>query len=104
MSLDAIKQVNEAEQDSKRVLAEAAAYAKKVIADAETRGEALLEERKNQAEAQSRQLMTEAQQKAAENSVIILKETENQCAQLRAKAESRMEAASSLFVGRVVNE
>lgn len=103
MSLDAIKVVAETEQQNKQKLAEARARAKQMIADATTAGQAAQEARQNAATAEVKRLMQDAELQADKNAKQLLRETELQCAAVRAKAKGRMEEAGKRIVGRIVN-
>ena len=78
MSLEAIKQVTEAEQVQKQRKAEA------------------------QAEAQARGFMKEAEEKAAAHAAEVNAQTQKACDTLRAKAEGRLADAAASIVRRVV--
>lgn len=103
MSLEAIKQVTETEQQGQQRKAEAAAAAKKAVADAERAGQAALEEARTQAEAQVSAFMKEAEERASKHTQQVLAETGKSCDALRKAAEGRMKQAAALIVGRVVN-
>ena len=103
MSLDAMKQVTEAEQRTRDQKAEAAAQAKRTVAEAERAGKARLAEARAQAEAQVRDFMTQAEQKASKHADEVMAETGKACGALREKAEGRMAEAAALIVRRVVN-
>ena len=61
MSLEAMKQVTEAEEANRARRAEAQAEAKRLVAEAERAGKARLAEARAQAEAQARELMRQAE-------------------------------------------
>lgn len=103
MSLDAIKQVTQKEQDSQDRKAEAAAAAKRSIADAQRDGKARLQEVRAQAERQVRELLVQAEEKAARHTDEVLEAKRTDCGVLRKKAEGRLDEAASLIVRRVVN-
>jgi V/A-type H+-transporting ATPase subunit G/H len=62
------------------------------VADAQAKGRA-----------ESAQLMSQAEQRAAEHLSQIIRETEGSCDELRAQAQSRLEQAADLIVRRVVD-
>lgn len=64
MSLEAVKQVGEAERISKERRVQAALDAKKLVADAEKAGQQAVAESKNLAEAQAKNLLAKAEQDA----------------------------------------
>ena len=102
MSLDAMKQVAEAEAEAKQALSEASARSKQQIADAEAQGRAAYDARMAEAAAQVQAIMAEAEKTAADNNDKILHHAENQCAVLRAHAEGRLDEASGRIVERIV--
>lgn len=103
MSLDAIKQVVQAEADTKQRKADAAAAAKKLIADAEQAGQEALRGARSEAEIKAKELMVQAEERAAVRSSEIADQAKKDCAALRAAAEGRLEAAADLIVRRVVS-
>ena len=105
MSLEAIKQVTEAEQVQKQRKAEAQAEAKRTVAEAERTGKAVAALEKlyaDQAEAQARGFMKEAEEKAAAHAAEVNAQTQKACDTLRAKAEGRLADAAASIVRRVV--
>ena len=103
MSLEAVKQVAEAERISKERRVQAALDAKKLVADAENAGPQAVAESKNLAEAQAKNLLAKAEQDAAGDAARIKKQADADCAALRSKAEGRLEEAASLIVRKVVD-
>lgn len=103
MSLEAVKQVAEAEQLSKERRAQAALDAKKLLADAEKAGQQAVADAKKQAEAQAKELVAKAEQDAAGDAARIKEQADADCAALRSKAEGRLEEAASLIVRKVVD-
>ena len=102
MSLDAIRKIAEAEASAKQALQEATSASRQLIADAETNGRNAKLSREAQANADVKQLMQEAEATAATNTEEILHHAENQCAVLRARAESRLSEAADRIVERIV--
>ena len=103
MSLDAMKQVTQAEQNTRYEKAEAAAAAKRAVADAERDGKVRLQEARAQAESQAREMLAQAEEKAARHTDEVLAQTRKTCDELREKAEGRLDEAAALIVRRVVN-
>jgi V/A-type H+-transporting ATPase subunit G/H len=103
MSLEAVKQVTDAEQLSKERKAQAAVDAKQVIASAEQAGQKAVADAKKQAEAKVQELLAQAEQAAAGEVADIRKQADADCAALRTKAEGRLEDAASLIVRKVVD-
>ena len=83
MSLEAMKQVTEAEEANRARRAEAQAEAKRLVAEAERAGKACLAEARAQAEAQARELMRQAEAKAAEHASEVMAQTRKSCDALR---------------------
>lgn len=102
MSLEAIKQVTEAELTHKQRKAEAQAEAKRTVAEAERAGKARLAEARAQAEAQVRAFMKQAEETAAKHAAQVNGETQKTCDALRSKAEGRLAQAAESIVRRVV--
>ena len=102
MSLEAIKQVTEAEQAHKQRRAEAQAEAKRTVAEAERAGKARLAEARAQAEAKAREFMKAAEETAAKHAAEVTAQTRKTCDTLRAKAEGRLADAAESIVRRVV--
>lgn len=102
MSLDAIKKIAEAEASAKQSMQEASASSKQIIADAEAQGRALKHMRQADADAVVKQMILEADAQAAASSEETLRHAENQCAVLRARAESRLSEAADRIVERIV--
>lgn len=103
MSLEAVKQVAEAEQLSKERRAQAALDAKKLLTDAEKAGQQAVADAKKQAEAEVKALLAKAEQDAAGDAARIKEQADADCAALRSKAEGRLEEAASLIVRKVVD-
>ena len=87
MTLDAMNKVVAAEAEAKTSMQEASAASKQLISDADAKGRAY-------------QAGKEAE--AAKNAEEIMHHAENQCAVLRAHAESRLDAAADRIVERIV--
>ena len=102
MSLEAIKQVTEAEPANKQRKAEAQAEAKRTVAEAERAGKARLAEARAQAEAQVREFMRSAEETAAKHAAEVNAQTQKACDALRSKAEGRLADAAESIVRRVV--
>ncbi|MCD7918400.1 MAG: putative porin [Clostridiales bacterium] len=103
MSLEAVKQVTEAEERAKARKAEAQQEAKKLASDAEKAGQATVQQARQAAGDAVAELMAQAEQWAGVRTNQIIRETEGACDQLRAQAQQRLEQAASLIVERVVN-
>ena len=73
-----------------------------MIADAEAAGRAAYDQRQAQADAEVKRLMHNAEETAAKNAEEVMHHAENQCAVIRARAESRLDEASGRIVERIV--
>lgn len=103
MSLEAVKQVTDAEQRAKVRKAQAAQDARRLVAEAEKAGQQAVAQAKQKAQLQITELMEQAERNAAAHTAAVVKETEGQCEELRAEAQRRLEKAASLIVGKVVD-
>ena len=102
MTLDAMTQVTQAEAQAKSSMQDASTASKQIIADADAKGKAYQAEKEAQAAAAVKEMMRNAEARAAENAEEIMHHAENQCAVLRAHAESRLDAAANSIVERIV--
>jgi vacuolar-type H+-ATPase subunit H len=97
-----MKKVVAAESEAKSSMQEASQAAKQCLSDAEAQGRAYQEEKQAAASAAVQQMMLDAEAQAAKNQEEIIHHAENQCAVLRAHAESRLSAAADRIVERIV--
>lgn len=102
MSLEAIKQVTEAEEVNRTKKAQAQAEAKRLVAEAERAGKARLAEARAKAEEQVRGYLKQAEETAAKHAAEVTAQTQTSCDALRAKAEGRLADAAASIVRRVV--
>jgi len=102
MSLDAIKSIGEAEDNARRAKQDAVLSAKRTAEEAERQGRETVAATIVRAEAEVKHLKTASDQKAAESARELLSTTANKRAALRAKAESRLDAAAGIIVERIV--
>ena len=72
MSLEAMKQVTEAEQTTRAQKAEAEAQAKRLVAEAERDGKAALAQARADAEAQVKELLRQAEDRAAGHAAEVM--------------------------------
>lgn len=103
MSLEAIKQVTQAEAESKQRKAEAIAAAKKLVAQAEQAGEQTLRSACADADAKARELMVQAEERSAVHAAGIAAQSKQDCAALCSAAEGKLDQAAALIVRRVVS-
>ncbi len=103
MSLEAIKEIGEAEEKARIAKTEAATSSKKLIAEAEESGRLSVEDAIRKAEDEIRGLKRETEEKAVADAKELIRQTENRKASMLVKAESRMAEAVSLVTERIVN-
>lgn len=103
MSLEAIRQVTQAEAAAKQRKADAADSAKKIIADAHLAGEEALRSTVATANAHVKQIMLQAEEHAARRAEELASQSKADCAALCSAAESKLDEAAALIVRRVVN-
>lgn len=103
MSLEAIKKVAQTEAETKQRKADAAAAAKKMVSDAHLAGEEALRSAVAKADAQTKQMMLQAEERAATRALEIAAQSKEDCAALCAAAENKLDEAAALIVRRVVN-
>lgn len=102
MSLDAVKQVTEAETANRERIAAAQAQARRMVADAERAGAVLLQKTRDEAAEQGKTLLRDAEKQGGERAAEIARNAETEAGELRKRAEQRMEAAADWIVGRIV--
>jgi V/A-type H+-transporting ATPase subunit G/H len=103
LSLEAIKQVTDAEQACAQRKTEALQAAKRTVADAERAGQALLEARRSEAQTQVKAMMAKAEKEAAVQAQQVQADTQRSCDALKASAETKLDEAAQRIVRRVVN-
>lgn len=103
MSFEAIDNITAAEENARKIVADAEAAAKQLIAEAEIGGKASVQSAVKKAEQELIELKQKTEAKAAADVDDIKSANENKKAVLKAKAESRMEQAAALVVERIVN-
>lgn len=103
MSLEAIKEISEAEEKSRLAKTEALAFSKKLVSEAEENGNRSVEAAVGKAEEELRELRRAADEKAASDAKELFQKTENRKALMLVRAESRMDMAVSLITERIVN-
>ena len=102
MSLEAIEKVTQVESEARERRAAAGAEAKQLIADAEKEGQALLQRTRTAGAEAGRELLRQAEERAAAAAAKTAQAAEADAAKLREAAGKRLEAAAEFIVGRVV--
>ncbi|MEF9970926.1 MAG: hypothetical protein RRY47_01200 [Oscillospiraceae bacterium] len=102
MSLEAIKQISEAEEAAKKAKAEATVAAKKTIEQAGEAGKAAVENAKKKAEDELLELRKKANEKARAEATELARNTENRKAAMLVKANSKFDKAAALVIERIV--
>ena len=103
MSLEAIKEIIEAEEKARLAKAEALALSKKLTSESEEDGKRAIASAISKAEEELRELRREASDKAAAGAKELSRKTENHKATMLMEAESRMDKAVLLVTERIVN-
>ena len=102
MSLEAIEKVTQVEKETRERRAAAEAEAKQIVDDAEKEGQALLQRTRSEAAEAGRQLLRQAEERAAGQAAKTAQSAEADAAALRQAAGKRLEEAAEFIVGRVV--
>ena len=102
MSLEVIEKVTQVENESRERRMAAEAEAKQIVADAEKEGQALLQRTRSAGAEAGRELLRQAEERAAEAAAKTAQAAEKDAAALREAAGKRLEAAAEFIVGRVV--
>ena len=92
-----------AEENVRRMRADAAAAAKQSIADAREKGERLIAEAIRKSTEEIGELARQSDEKAKADAMELAGTNENRKAVMRAKAESKSAQAVGLIVERIVN-
>ena len=103
MSLEAMETLAAAEENVRRMRADAAAAAKQSIADAREAGERLVADAVKRSAEEIAELARQSDEKAKADAVELAGSNENRKAVMRAKAESKASQAVDLIVERIVN-
>jgi vacuolar-type H+-ATPase subunit H len=103
VSIEAILQVNQAENSAVERKTTATNQAKQILRDAETAGELLLEQTRARAAAQVREALAEAEKRAAVRSAEVLRANESDCKTLSDAAREKLPDAAALVIKRIVN-
>lgn len=102
MSLNAIKNILDAERSTQEAYLNATAAARQMIDHAEAAGKALLAHTQEKALQEAKRLLAEAEAQGEASSAEILLHAENQCAVLRAHGDRKLPEAVNLIVERIV--
>ena len=102
MPLEVIENITRVEADNRERKASAEAKAKQIVADAQRDGLALLQQ--TRAAAADRELLRQAEARAAARGDEIGQEAQAEAERLRREAEKRLDMAADLIVGRVVKD
>ena len=102
MSIEAIRQVTETEQANKQSRAAAEAEARQLVLDAERNGTELLKKVRSDAAEQGKDLLWQAEERAALRAQEIARETEAESRRQREQAEQHLDETAEFIVERVV--
>ena len=103
MSFEAISNIAQAEAEAKSLVANAETRAKQLAADAESAGKLAVEAAVQKADAELEELSRQVNEKATAKAEALSRELERDKAGLRAKAETKLDAAAAKVVERIVN-
>ena len=103
MSFEAMETLAAAEENVRKMLADAAAASKQSIADARSEGERILADALKRADSELAELGRQADAKAKEDVLELAGNNENRKAALRARAEARADKAAAFIVERIVS-
>lgn len=102
MSLEAIEKVTQVERETQERRAAAEAEARQIVSDAERDGLALLQRTRADVAEEGKNLLRQAEEKAAARAAETGRAAEAAAADLRKTAERHLEEAAEFIVGRVV--
>ena len=102
MSLEAIEKVAQVERETQERRAAAEAEARQILSGAERDGLALLQPTRSAAAEEGKNLLRQAEEKAAARAAETGRTAEAAAADLQKKAKSHLEEAAEFIVGRVV--
>ena len=103
MSLEAIEMIQKIEKETQERKSAAEAEARRIVADAERAGQELLERIRTEAAEAGRHMLSEAEAQAATEAEAIAADARKTGDALRKDAETRLDAAAELIIGKVVN-
>lgn len=104
MPLEVIENITQVEAENRERKTAAEAKAKHIIADAQRDGLALLQQTRAAAADRGRELLRQAETRAEAKGDEISRAAQAEGETLRREAESRLDAAADLIVGRVVKD
>ncbi len=102
MSLDAIRQVHDAEARAAVMQQDAAVAAKKRMSDAQAEGQRFLDEQISKAEAQNKILLSAAEKEAEQQRVTLEQDAQSAVDALKSGATARLDAAADFILERIV--
>ena len=103
MAYEAIRQVIGAEQSGRDRRTEAAAEAKRILTEAKKTGQQAEVQARAAAEEQVKELLAQAEARAAERSDALRQESGAACTALKDAARQRLEQAAAMIVEKVGN-
>lgn len=104
MPLEVIENITQVEAENRERKTATEAKAKQIIADAQRDGLALLQQTRAAAADRGRELLRQAETRAEAKGDEISRAAQAEGETLRREAESRLDAAADLIVGRVVKD
>ncbi len=103
MSLEVIKKIADVEAEAEKQRADALNEAKRIVTNAEAAGREVLQKMRIEAEAEVSKRHEEAQVQGKAVAAEISEKVRADCAALEKTASTKMDAAVSIIVERVVN-
>lgn len=103
MSLAAFDSIAQAEENARKIRADAAADAKKAVRDAEEAAAAAVSKAGEKADAEVAELIRKAESEAKVQADELAGTTRGRQADMRARADRKMEQVVALVVERIVN-
>lgn len=103
MALEAIQEIQRAEQAMQRLCDEAETAGRQLVSKASQDGLRAVENARRDAQAQCAVLISQAEGEALQRTALALDEAEQSCQSFRQQASQRLDRAASLIAERVVN-
>ena len=101
MALEAVEEVNRAEEEARKIIADAQDGAKTLLAEAEHAGRAALDTARAKAQAETEQAMEVARTKGAAAGESVLLRAKKDAADQVAEAKGHMDAAAAGIVAKI---
>lgn len=103
MANEVIRQVAEIEENSQKMLENAAADGKQRVLEAQRAARQLLETSRQEAEGEVRRMMADAERQAAAWTEEALASAQTECEEKKARAQDKLDQAAAFLMEKVVN-